>query len=185
MNQRDRNLIIFVIIAILCLWLLIVSMDKSHAADAPLEPLTCDREVDARTPFMERVASIADAYWLTRGYGPQPALRVCMVGNGTGAAGWGQVPGNTVWLPESTFHKLEQGSHAARKDGRVTMCQIMVHERGHNFGLTHADPHWSIMNPSLGTDGQVVGNCAAWAKRPWAPRWQPFWQPPMVTYQSA
>jgi hypothetical protein len=89
--------------------------------------------------MVESLEPVAAAYWGQRGIALPTPVAVFLIASDPVEGGFGDDPGNRVWLPQQTV-ELRGWS------GRLELCEIYLHERGHNAGLSH-ESGYQIMEP--------------------------------------
>lgn len=125
-------------------------------ADAPPqapEPSTID---PIHMPMIESLEPVAEAYWALRGITLPGPVEVFLIADEPGVGARGQEPGDRVWLTQSVVEFREEG-------GRLSFCELYLHERGHNAGLAHfsGDPVMDA-NPSNEMKAPIP-KCIHWA----------------------
>lgn len=103
-------------------------------------------------PIPAGLEKVAEEFWAYRGVTlpPRPEL-IEMVPEPGIAAARGDMPGRRVWIAPEFLH-----------GDRRYLCEIYIHERGHNAGLPHSSTYWIMESGELWRH-PIAPRCAKWA----------------------
>ena len=145
-----------------------ISADSTSGAEIP------STAVPLNFPILRRAEAVANLYWASRDISVPPLAGIYELPNEpqfSEAGGYSELPGDRVWLASWVLEDLEDLSSLGVLS-RVTLCYILIHERGHNAGLHHSD---AAVFPIMGIPDEVgpgfwrkevAPRCYVWAKHP-------------------
>jgi hypothetical protein len=134
------------------------------AGSASAAPLSYPGQESAATPLMGSLEKVAEEYWEGRNIALPMPVAVWRLPMET-VGGEGELGGEQVWLRADLLDGLRSRGEAVRIYHRMGLCEIYLHERGHNAGLTHY-AGFSIMDAQV--PRHAPPRCEVWARHPWA-----------------